>query len=177
MREINFDGLIGPTHNYAGLSFGNLAATNNAGAEARPRERPLEVGDVLLRRAAREVEVGGEEVDLTGREFELLECLMENSGVVLTREPGGSPGAEEIRKLLVEGEPDRWAPLAETLLFVAARADHVARVIEPALASGRITDVDARHKSASTRVFGTKARSRASSAQEHVEGRRATARP
>jgi len=57
-------------------------------------------------------------------------------GVVLTREPGGSPGAEEIRKLLVEGEPDRWTPLAETLLFVAARADHVARVIEPALASG-----------------------------------------
>lgn len=57
-------------------------------------------------------------------------------GVLLTREPGGSPGAEEIRKLLVEGEPDRWTPLAETLLFLAARADHVARVIEPALASG-----------------------------------------
>jgi dTMP kinase len=39
--------------------------------------------------------------------------------------------------LLVEGEPDRWTPLAETLLFVAARADHVARAIEPALASGK----------------------------------------
>jgi dTMP kinase len=56
--------------------------------------------------------------------------------VLLTREPGGSPGAEEIRKLLVEGEPERWTPLAETLLFLSARADHVARVIEPALASG-----------------------------------------
>jgi dTMP kinase len=56
---------------------------------------------------------------------------------VLTREPGGSPGAEQIRKLLVEGEPDRWSPLAETLLFLAARADHIARVIEPALAAGQ----------------------------------------
>src|SRR5258706_4395195 len=56
--------------------------------------------------------------------------------VLLTREPGGSPGAEEIRKLLVEGEPERWTPLAETLLFLSARADHVARVIEPALTGG-----------------------------------------
>jgi len=56
--------------------------------------------------------------------------------VVLTREPGGSPGAEEIRKLLVEGEPGRWTPLCETLLFLAARADHVQRLIEPALARG-----------------------------------------
>jgi dTMP kinase len=68
----------------------------------------------------------------------LLKAALEARGrsVLLTREPGGSPGAEEIRKLLVEGEPDRWTPLAETLLFLAARADHVARVIEPALASG-----------------------------------------
>jgi len=42
MREINFDGLIGPTHNYAGLSFGNLAATSNAVAEARPRAAALQ---------------------------------------------------------------------------------------------------------------------------------------
>lgn len=56
--------------------------------------------------------------------------------VIATREPGGSPGAEDIRKLLVEGEPERWTPLAETLLFLAARADHVARLIEPALAGG-----------------------------------------
>ena len=57
--------------------------------------------------------------------------------VVLTREPGGSPGAEEIRRMLVEGRPERWTPLSETLLFLAARADHIARTIEPALAAGR----------------------------------------
>jgi dTMP kinase len=53
-----------------------------------------------------------------------------------TREPGGSPGAEEIRRLLVEGEPGRWNVMTETLLVYAARADHVARTIGPALAAG-----------------------------------------
>jgi len=69
----------------------------------------------------------------------LLRTALESRGhaAVLTREPGGSPGAEEIRQLLVHGEPERWTPLAETLLFLAARADHVARVIEPALAAGK----------------------------------------
>ncbi len=57
--------------------------------------------------------------------------------VIATREPGGSPGAEAIRKLLVEGATDRWAPLPETLLFLAARSDHVVSVIEPALAAGQ----------------------------------------
>jgi dTMP kinase len=57
--------------------------------------------------------------------------------VVATREPGGTPGAEAIRGLLVEGAPGRWLPLTETLLLLAARHDHVARVIEPALAAGR----------------------------------------
>jgi len=68
----------------------------------------------------------------------LLKAALEARGkrVVLTREPGGSPGAEEIRKLVVEGEPQRWTPLSETLLFIAARVDHVARLIEPALARG-----------------------------------------
>src|SRR6266581_5205123 len=68
----------------------------------------------------------------------MLRDQLESRGrtVLLTREPGGSPGAEEIRKLLVEGEPERWTPLAETLLFLSARADHVARRIEPALTSG-----------------------------------------
>ena len=68
----------------------------------------------------------------------LLKSSLEEGGkrVVLTREPGGSPGAEQIRKLVVEGEPQRWTPLSETLLFLAARADHVARIIEPSLANG-----------------------------------------
>lgn len=56
--------------------------------------------------------------------------------VLHTREPGGSPGAEEIRRLLVSGEPDRWGPMTELLLHTAARVDHVARVIRPALAQG-----------------------------------------
>lgn len=56
---------------------------------------------------------------------------------IVTREPGGSPGAEDIRKLLVEGEPGRWNPLPETLLLFAARADHIAHTIEPALKAGK----------------------------------------
>ncbi|QIE42340.1 dTMP kinase [Meridianimarinicoccus aquatilis] len=71
--------------------------------------------------------------------------------VVLTREPGGAPGAEQIRKLLVEGATDRWSPETEILLFTAARRDHWERTIAPALARGAtvITDrfVD------STRVY------------------------
>jgi dTMP kinase len=59
------------------------------------------------------------------------------AGVVTTREPGGAPGAEEIRRLLVEGEPGRWAPEAEALLHFAARADHLDKVILPALATGK----------------------------------------
>jgi len=62
--------------------------------------------------------------------------------VVLTREPGGAPGAEDIRRLLVEGDPDRWSPETEILLFTAARRDHLERTIRPALEAGRnvITD-------------------------------------
>lgn len=56
--------------------------------------------------------------------------------VVETREPGGSPGAEAIRRLLLEGGDDRWTPEAEALLFAAARADHVARTIRPAVERG-----------------------------------------
>ena len=56
--------------------------------------------------------------------------------VVETREPGGSPGAEAIRRLLLEGEVDRWTSETEALLFAAARADHVARNILPAIERG-----------------------------------------
>lgn len=54
-----------------------------------------------------------------------------------TREPGGSDGAEAIRALLLDGAADRWTAEAEALLFAAARADHVARIIIPALEAGR----------------------------------------
>lgn len=56
--------------------------------------------------------------------------------VVETREPGGSPGAEAIRALLLQGDIDRWTAEAEALLFAAARSDHVERTIRPALARG-----------------------------------------
>jgi dTMP kinase len=56
--------------------------------------------------------------------------------VVRTREPGGSPGAEAIRDLLVNGPPDKWSALTETLLMFAARRDHIERIIEPALSRG-----------------------------------------
>jgi dTMP kinase len=56
--------------------------------------------------------------------------------VVQTREPGGSPGAEALRGLLLEGATDRWSPTAETLMMYAARADHLERTIRPALAAG-----------------------------------------
>jgi dTMP kinase len=56
--------------------------------------------------------------------------------VLTTREPGGTQGAEDIRALLVMGEPGRWDPLTETLLHYAARREHVARCIAPALAAG-----------------------------------------
>ncbi|AWJ82845.1 dTMP kinase [Azospirillum sp. TSH58] len=56
--------------------------------------------------------------------------------VVLTREPGGSPGAEEIRGLLVSGETGRWGPVTEALLHTAARRDHLERTVWPALEAG-----------------------------------------
>jgi dTMP kinase len=57
--------------------------------------------------------------------------------VLVTREPGGSEGAERIRELLLSGTEDRWSPQAEALLFAAARADHVAKTIRPALDAGK----------------------------------------
>ena len=68
-----------------------------------------------------------------------LAAALEKRGIscVITREPGGSPGAEDIRKLLVNGEPGRWEALTETLLLYAARTDHVARTIKPAMEEGR----------------------------------------
>ena len=71
--------------------------------------------------------------------------------VVLTREPGGSPGAEEIRALVLEGGGDRWSPETELLLFTAARRDHLERVIAPALSAGRTVICD--RFADSTRIY------------------------
>jgi dTMP kinase len=71
--------------------------------------------------------------------------------VVETREPGGSAGAEAIRRLLVEGEAGRWSPETEILLFTAARRDHLERMIAPALAAGATVVSD--RFADSTRVY------------------------
>jgi dTMP kinase len=80
---------------------------------------------------------GGEGVGKSTQVRRLAAALRERGHeVVETREPGGSPGAEAIRALLLEGEAGRWTREAEALLFAAARADHVAKKIAPALAAG-----------------------------------------
>jgi dTMP kinase len=81
---------------------------------------------------------GGEGVGKSTQARRLAEALRAlGHDVVETREPGGSPGAEAIRALLLEGGADRWGAGAEALLFAAARADHVAKTIRPALAAGK----------------------------------------
>jgi dTMP kinase len=80
----------------------------------------------------------------------------EGREVVPTREPGGAPGAEAIRRLLVEGDPDRWSPETEILLFTAARRDHLERTIRPALARGAVVISD--RFADSTRVYQGAAR-------------------
>lgn len=71
--------------------------------------------------------------------------------VVLTREPGGSQGAEDIRALLLTGEPDRWSAETEILLFTAARRDHLEKTIRPALEAGQVVISD--RFADSTRVY------------------------
>lgn len=81
---------------------------------------------------------GGEGVGKSTQLTRLAETLRARGiDLITTREPGGSEGAEAIRDLLMTGGADRWTDRAEALLFAAARADHVARVIRPALAAGR----------------------------------------
>ena len=62
--------------------------------------------------------------------------------IVITREPGGSKGGEEIRNLLLQGNVDRWSAETEILLFTAARRDHLERIILPALEEGKIVICD-----------------------------------
>jgi dTMP kinase len=81
---------------------------------------------------------GGEGVGKSTQVMALAEVLRQRGvDVVVTREPGGSEGAERIRELLLSGSEDRWDPQAEALLFAAARADHVAKTIRPALERGQ----------------------------------------
>ena len=84
------------------------------------------------------VSEGGEGVGKS-TQIERLATLLRSRGelVVTTREPGGTPGAEEIRTLFVDGPTGRWTVESDVLLVMAARADHVARRIRPALALGK----------------------------------------
>ena len=79
---------------------------------------------------------------------ELIAC---GHKILLTREPGGSDGAEEIRNLLLTGNTDRWSAETEILLFTAARRDHLERTILPALENGLAVICD--RFSDSTRVY------------------------
>jgi dTMP kinase len=81
---------------------------------------------------------GGEGVGKSTQVRALAQALQKHGiDVLITREPGGSDGAEKIRELLLGGGPDRWSAKAEALLFAAARADHFERTIGPALSEGR----------------------------------------
>lgn len=81
---------------------------------------------------------GGEGVGKSTQIRALADALKERGiDVLMTREPGGSEGAEVIRNLLLGGKDERWTPEAEALLFAAARSDHVEKVIRPALEAGR----------------------------------------
>jgi len=81
---------------------------------------------------------GGEGVGKSTQIRRLIARLSDQGKeVVATREPGGSPGAESIRDLVLRGAADRWSPMTETLLMYASRRDHIERVITPALAAGK----------------------------------------
>ena len=96
-----------------------------------------------------------EGIDGSGKSTQarLLAQSLRDAGhaVTLTREPGGSPGAEEIRRLVLEGDPDRWSAETEILLFTAARRDHLEKTIRPALARGETVITD--RFADSTRVY------------------------
>jgi dTMP kinase len=81
---------------------------------------------------------GGEGVGKSTQVKALAEALRQRGiDVLITREPGGSPGAEGIRELLLRGAEERWGARSEALLFAAGRADHVEKTIRPALEAGR----------------------------------------
>lgn len=96
-----------------------------------------------------------EGIDGSGKSTQAKE-LASRLGVALTREPGGSSGAEQIRRLLVEGDAGRWSAETEILLFTAARRDHLEKTIQPALDAGMVIVSD--RFADSTRVYQGAAR-------------------
>ncbi len=128
------------------------AAAQDGRDGPRPQGTGRSTGPALMR-SGRFITFEG--IDGAGKstQVRLLAQRMREAGhdVLTTREPGGSSGAEAIRRLLVEGETDRWSPQTETLLFTAARRDHLEKLIDPALAKGRTVLCD--RFADSTRVY------------------------
>mgnify|MGYP006110426199 FL=1 len=87
----------------------------------------------------------------TQAKFLVAHFMAKGQEVLRTREPGGSPGAEAIRRLLLTGDTDKWSAETELLLFTAARRDHLEKTIEPALAAGQMVICD--RFADSTRVY------------------------
>ena len=92
-----------------------------------------------------------EGIDGSGKSTQVKLLAEKFTDPVITREPGGSPGAEEIRALLLTGDTDRWSAETEILLFTAARRDHLETTIQPALSAGRTVICD--RFADSTRVY------------------------
>jgi len=92
-----------------------------------------------------------EGIDGSGKSTQVKRLAARIPDAVLTREPGGSAGAEEIRALLLTGDTERWSAETEILLFTAARRDHLEKTIQPALAAGKTVICD--RFADSTRVY------------------------
>ena len=92
-----------------------------------------------------------EGIDGSGKSTQVKLLAEKFTDPVITREPGGSPGAEEIRALLLTGDTDRWSAETEILLFTAARRDHLETTIQPALSARRTVICD--RFADSTRVY------------------------
>ncbi|MDK9696009.1 MAG: dTMP kinase [Siculibacillus sp.] len=115
-----------------------------ASGESRPKATPARGRFVTFE--------GGEGAGKSSRVAELADRLRRRGfEVVVTREPGGSPGAEAVRRVLLSGAAEAFGPLAEAILFAAARADHVDQTIRPALMRGAWVISDRFHDS--TRVY------------------------
>lgn len=102
-----------------------------------------------------EMFISFEGIDGSGKSTQAKRCVQAlrelGRDVVLTREPGGAEGAEEIRNLLLTGDPDRWSAETEILLFTAARRDHLEKTIQPNLDKNAVVVTD--RFADSTRVY------------------------
>lgn len=93
----------------------------------------------MINRRGRFITLEGGEGGGKTTQIRLLAQVLAEKGidVVTTREPGGAPGAEALRALLVEGDVNRWDPMAEVLLHFAARRNHLVETVWPALDAGK----------------------------------------